>query len=283
MIISLTNLRGHTTAAAGRLVGNGCMQGNVRAPLKVNALFTTKKAKEERENKRPQSSNNDDPRPSSTSSPPISVDMFEKQGFRLGAFTKTNELFVGRMSMLGIASSILGELLTGKGALGQLGLETGLPVFELDWTIFVVVGFNLVAALWPTKDDDADSLDSARGARGKGIGNSNGQNSGATTTELQSPQLSASDFAKVFSIKSLLTKEREVLVGRVAQLGFAASLLGEGLTGKGILAQFNIETGLTVSDLKIFLLAFVILTLIASVWEDTEEGTPGGEEENKNK
>jgi len=230
----------------------------------------------EREIKRPQSSNNDDPSPPSTSSPQLSVDMFEKQGFRLGAFTKTNELFVGRMSMLGVASSILGELLTGKGALGQLGLETGLPVFELDWTIFVVVGFNLVAALWPTEEDE-DSISSAQGPRGKGEGDSNIQNSGATTSISQSPGLTASNFAKVFSIKSLLSKEREVLVGRVAQLGFAASLLGEGLTGKGILAQFNIETGITVSELKIILLVFVILTLVASVWEDKEEeGTTSG-------
>jgi hypothetical protein len=30
-------------------------------------------------------------------------------------------------------------------------------------------------------------------------------------------------------------------VGRLAQLGFAASLIGEGLTGKGILGQIGLE------------------------------------------
>ncbi len=36
-------------------------------------------------------------------------------------FTKTNELFVGRLAMLGFAASLVGELLTGQGALAQFG------------------------------------------------------------------------------------------------------------------------------------------------------------------
>jgi hypothetical protein len=43
-------------------------------------------------------------------------------GLQLG-FTKENELFVGRAAMLGFAFSLIGELLTGKGALAQLGYE----------------------------------------------------------------------------------------------------------------------------------------------------------------
>ena len=34
-------------------------------------------------------------------------------------------------------------------------------------------------------------------------------------------------------------------MGRVAQLGFAASLIGEGLTGKGILGQIGLEVIMT--------------------------------------
>merc|ERR1712087_921606 len=44
-------------------------------------------------------------------------------------FTKSNELFVGRMAMLGFAASLVGEILTGKGALAQFDIETGLPLF----------------------------------------------------------------------------------------------------------------------------------------------------------
>ena len=39
------------------------------------------------------------------------------------------------------------------------------------------------------------------------------------------------------------TKENELFVGRVA-----ASLLGEAVTGKGILAQLNLETGIPITE-----------------------------------
>jgi photosystem II protein len=47
-------------------------------------------------------------------------------------FTKSNELFVGRLAQLGIAFSIIGEIITGKGALAQLNIETGVPVSEIE-------------------------------------------------------------------------------------------------------------------------------------------------------
>ena len=46
--------------------------------------------------------------------------------------------------MLGIATAIIGELITGKGALGQLGLETGVPITEIEPLILAGIGFNLV-------------------------------------------------------------------------------------------------------------------------------------------
>ncbi len=42
---------------------------------------------------------------------------------------------------------------------------------------------------------------------------------------------------------------------RVAQLGFAAGLIGEAITGKGILAQFDLETGLPLYETEPLLLA----------------------------
>lgn len=41
----------------------------------------------------------------------------------------------------------------------------------------------------------------------------------------------------------------------MAQLGFAAGLIGEALTGKGILAQFDLETGLPLYETEPLLLA----------------------------
>lgn len=37
------------------------------------------------------------------------------------------QVFVGRLAMFGFASALIGEIATGRGALGQLELETGLP------------------------------------------------------------------------------------------------------------------------------------------------------------
>lgn len=39
--------------------------------------------------------------------------------------------------------------------------------------------------------------------------------------------------------------------GRVAQLGFAASIIGEAFTGKGPLAQFDFETGIPLIDTEV--------------------------------
>jgi hypothetical protein len=46
--------------------------------------------------------------------------------------------------------------------------------------------------------------------------------------------------AQFFGIKGFgFTKENELFVGRVAQLGFAAALVGEAVTGVGPLAQLG--------------------------------------------
>jgi hypothetical protein len=46
-------------------------------------------------------------------------------GFEIG-FTPSNELLISRLSMLGFGSAVVGEFLTGQGALAQLGYELGL-------------------------------------------------------------------------------------------------------------------------------------------------------------
>jgi hypothetical protein len=46
---------------------------------------------------------------------------------------------------------VLLQLLTGKGALQQLGFETGLPIQDLDGLVLFIIAFNLIAALLPAK------------------------------------------------------------------------------------------------------------------------------------
>jgi photosystem II protein len=116
------------------------------------------------------------------------------------------------------------EILTGKGALAQFGYEVGLNTSQVDVFIVGLIAFNAIAALLPTSgtfvpDEEVESRPAG---------------------PLQDPTISLLNPKKFFSFKSFgFTKENELLVGRTAQLGFAASILGEYLTGKGPLAQFD--------------------------------------------
>ena len=155
--------------------------------------------------------------------------------------------------MLGVASSIIGELITGKGALAQLGVETGLPLFEIDDFILAVIAFNLVAALLPASgkfvSDEVEDEERPDGV-------------------LQDPTISILDYKRFFGISGFgFTKQNELFVGRVAHLGFAISLIGEALTGKGILAQFDYDTSLPLSETEPLLIFFILFTLFAAVNE----------------
>ncbi|XP_073063589.1 photosystem II 22 kDa protein 2, chloroplastic-like [Primulina eburnea] len=48
-------------------------------------------------------------------------------------------------------------------------------------------------------------------------------------------------------------------------IGFAASLLGEAITGKGILAQLNLETGIPIYEAEPLLLFFILFNLLGAI------------------
>ena len=79
-------------------------------------------------------------------------------------FTPFAEQWVGRWAMLGFASSIVGEFATGKGALGQIGLETpSAPVFAILLAIFG--GATVVASVATGKkalDNDMSNSEISR-------------------------------------------------------------------------------------------------------------------------
>lgn len=169
-------------------------------------------------------------------------------------FTKSNELFVGRLAMLGIATAIIGELITGKGALAQLGFETGIPILELEPIILAGIAFNLIAAFLPATGKFVEEEEDETRAPGS----------------LQDPKISLTNPKKFFGITGFgFTKENELFVGRVAQLGFAAALIGEAVTGVGPLAQLGLETGIPLKDAEPVLLASIILTLFTAINEGT--------------
>lgn len=149
------------------------------------------------------------------------------------AFTRRREIFVGRTAMTGFFTCVIGELITGKGAIGQLNLETSVPPFALKAGLLAIVGFNLVTALLPNATFSDENQKDVRKRPAGGV-----QKPGKKNL-IEDPQgtlgISKSGFG--------FTKKNELFVGRVAMLGFAAELIGEELTGKGPLAQIGIPLG----------------------------------------
>lgn len=166
-------------------------------------------------------------------------------------FTKANELFVGRVAMIGFAASLLGEGITGKGILAQLNLETGIPIYEAEPLLLFFILFTLLGAIGALGDrgrfvdDPPTGLEGAVIPPGKGIRSALGLKEGGP----------------LFGF----TKSNELFVGRLAQLGIAFSLIGEIITGKGALAQLNIETGVPISDLEPLLLFNVVFFFFAAL------------------
>ncbi|KAL3504186.1 hypothetical protein ACH5RR_034027 [Cinchona calisaya] len=165
-------------------------------------------------------------------------------------FTKQNELFVGRVAMLGFAASLLGEAITGKGILSQLNLETGIPIYEAEPLLLFFILFNLLGAIGALGDrgrfvDDGPGIEGAVVPPGKGFRSALGLGEGGP----------------LFGF----TKSNELFVGRLAQLGIAFSIIGEIVTGKGALAQLNIETGVPITEIEPLILFNVVFFFIAAI------------------
>ncbi|KAI9106420.1 hypothetical protein K1719_021948 [Acacia pycnantha] len=166
-------------------------------------------------------------------------------------FTKENELFVGRVAMIGFAASLLGEALTGKGILAQLNLETGIPIYEAEPLLLFFILFTLLGAIGALGDrgkfvdDPPTGIEGAVIPPGKGLRSSLGLKEGGP----------------LFGF----TKSNELFVGRLAQLGFVFSLIGEIITGKGALAQLNIKTGIPINEIEPLVLFNVLFFFVAAL------------------
>jgi len=166
-------------------------------------------------------------------------------------FTKQNELFVGRVAMLGFAASILGEAITGKGILAQLNLETGIPIYEAEPLLLFFILFTLLGAIGALGDRGQFVDDPPTGIEGAVIPPGKSFRSA----------LGLKEGGPLFGF----TKANELFVGRLAQLGFAFSLIGEIITGKGALAQLNIETGVPINEIEPLVLFNVIFFFFAAL------------------
>ncbi|KAK9823550.1 hypothetical protein WJX72_003663 [[Myrmecia] bisecta] len=156
----------------------------------------------------------------------------------VSAFTRRREVFVGRTAMGGFLAAVVGELLTGKGPIGQLSLETSLSPTVLNWLVIALVGFNFVTALFPGSPTFSEENQRDVQKRPKGPIQRPGMNAANTSPSSFFGTSNAFGF----------TKKNELFVGRVAMLGFAAALIGEKLTGgKGPLGQVGLPLNVNVN------------------------------------
>uniref|UniRef100_R7WDU9 Photosystem II 22 kDa protein, chloroplastic n=1 Tax=Aegilops tauschii TaxID=37682 RepID=R7WDU9_AEGTA len=163
-------------------------------------------------------------------------------------------------------ASILGEAITGKGILSQLNLETGIPIYEAEPLLLFFILFTLLGAIGALGDrgrfvdeQPTTGLDKAVIAPGKGFRSA----------------LGLSEGGPLFGF----TKSNELFVGRLAQLGIAFSIIGEIITGKGALAQLNIETGVPISEIEPLVLFNVVFFFIAAINPGTGKFISGEEDD----
>jgi photosystem II protein len=126
-------------------------------------------------------------------------------------FSERNELFVGRVAMIGLVASLVGERVSGKGALAQLGMETGLPTYEVEPLLLLLVAVAATSAVVPFHDKFiGDTAPAALGLR--------------------------------------YTASRQRLLGRLSMLAFFSSLILEALTGSGPLDMLELDTGVPMNE-----------------------------------
>jgi hypothetical protein len=156
-------------------------------------------------------------------------------GFEIG-FTPSNEVFLGRLSMLGFGSAVVGEFLTGgQGPLAQLGYELDLQQEQVGLFLAGLIGFNLVASLLPSsatfkqqqqeqQAKDVEEVPVQQRAEGP----------------LQDPTITLLQPAKFFNVTNWgFTPENELFAGRLGALGMVAAMVGELATGLGPVGQLS--------------------------------------------
>jgi photosystem II protein len=120
--------------------------------------------------------------------------------------------------------ALVGERLTGKGALAQLHVETGLPVWELEPAFLLLVALLATTAVIPF--EGAWEGDSAPSAPALGV---------------------------------RFTADRQRRLGRLAMLSFAAALVAEAVTGQGPLDLLELDTGVPMDELEAGILFFTLI------------------------
>lgn len=131
--------------------------------------------------------------------------------------------------------------MTGFGALAQLHVETGLPVWELEPAFLVLVGMLATSAVIPFE----------------------GAFEGA-----------AAPAAPALGVR--FTADRQRRLGRLAMLSFAAALVAEALTGQGPLDLLELDTGVPMDELEAGLIFFTLVLGFGDAGSDGALDAQGG-------
>lgn len=146
-------------------------------------------------------------------------------------FDRLKETFFFRLATLGFGAVLVGERVSGGGFVQALGQPKGVPLYELDLGIALVVLCLLVGGLVPSR----------------------------------------------FIYKSINNKPESIfddipaLAGRVSCIGLAITIATEAITGKGILGQLNVPTGVETLSATEFAIVFVALFFVTNIQSLTSD------------
>ncbi|CAI5513814.1 unnamed protein product [Closterium sp. Naga37s-1] len=165
--------------------------------------------------------------------------------------TKQNELFLGRFAMMGFAAALLVEAVSGRGLIFHMHAHAGMPVTQCDPLALSLAALSLLIAV------------GAFGDRGR-----------FEDEELPGPGRARCTIKQALGLQDQgpllgMSKASELFVARLAELGLAATLLGETLTGHGMLAHLNVHTGVPLTQLQPALLAPIMFLVLAAAHPGT--------------
>lgn len=152
------------------------------------------------------------------------------------------EKFWGRIAVISLGAVLLSERLSGRGIVTALNMATGVPVWEIEPALGLLVGGFLAGGIYPIVRRLGARVDAARQADAESSSKSNG-----STAPAAEPTRKWGD-------------SFQVATGRLAFITLAGTVLAEATTGKGILALLNVETGVEISEIEAGL-TFLLLLL----------------------
>merc|ERR1719473_2430993 len=153
-------------------------------------------------------------------------------GVQFGGFTKANELFTGRLAILGFAGVVIEDFLTGKGAIAQTDSELGLQIWETGALLILQIGIIAGLAFF-----------------GFATGGQPFRDLYPEEARVQyEPKDGEPFWRQLFGLAEEgpifgFNANNELLLARLAMTGFAVTTLVEATTGRGPLEQLGFELG----------------------------------------